>query len=115
MDRPKAILSSITAMDAYPDDYVAHNLPFIAFSGLDTPNTPLNPSAPGSQVELGTDEGIVVASQLPPVTGERAEQLLQELFSADGSNGYWNGRTEKSKPASLSFKLRAVGRVGQAL
>lgn len=99
-------------MEAYPPAYVQHNLPFIVLSGL------------GSQAELDPPPSVHsllpgravtrTSSEIPPVTGERADQLLQDFLSADGTNAPWNARNAGRKDIAHGFRIRAVGRVGQA-
>lgn len=95
-------------MDAYPGEYVAHNLPFIIVSGLGT--------TPGHEAALETfSEGpqVELKSGLPPLVGERASALLREIQAADASQLPWNGYAERSRTGSLGFRVKAVGRVGQ--
>jgi hypothetical protein len=99
-------------MDAYPPDYCAHQLPFIVLSGLETkqdlePLPPLQDVLPGRAVTT-------ISSEIPSVTGPRASQLLQEFLSADGSDAPWNGRGQSRRGNLPGFRIRTVGRVGQA-
>ncbi|KAF1840997.1 uncharacterized protein K460DRAFT_347520 [Cucurbitaria berberidis CBS 394.84] len=95
-------------MDAYPSDYVQHNLPFILLSGLgsskelDSP-PPVQNVLPGRAVTT-------VSPETPPVTGDRAEELLREFLSADGTNAPWNGRASGQKGITHGLRIRAVGR-----
>jgi trafficking protein particle complex subunit 11 len=98
-------------MDAYPLDYVEHNLPLIFLSGLASTDWPL----PAGVARLSPQNGITVGSETPSLTGDRAELVLQEFLSADGSDAPWNGSPKKSKNGPIGFKLRAVGRVGWKL
>jgi hypothetical protein len=96
-------------MDAYPPEYVAHNLPFIVLSGLgDSPEfpppRPLQDVLPGRAVTT-------ISSELPPLTSERAQQLLQEFLSYNGPNV---GRGRDGRGYMSAYRMRAVGRVGQA-
>jgi solute carrier family 25 protein 38 len=98
-------------MDAYPAEYVVHNLPLVVLSGLNTTEEPEAPS-PVQDVFPGRAT-TTIGSEIPPVTGERAQQLLQTLLSvADGSNVPWNGRGANGR-SNIGFKIRTVGRVGQ--
>ncbi|KAK5010082.1 hypothetical protein LTR60_005043, partial [Cryomyces antarcticus] len=89
-------------MEAYPPSYVQHNLPLILLSGLG--------STPDSDAPFPDRSEPSSNSHLPPVTGERAEQLLQDFRNADGSDWPWNDRPHKSKAGLIGYKLRAVGR-----
>jgi hypothetical protein len=99
-------------MDEYPLEYIQHNLPFIVLSGLGTTVEPEAP-APVHNVISGR-AATTISSEIPPVTGDRATQLLQHFLSADGTNAPWNGRAASRKGITPSFRIRAVGRVGQA-
>lgn len=97
-------------MDAYPPDYIAHNLPLVVLSGLgDESRLESNPSAH----RLLQVNGTPIDSEIPTVTGERAEQLLQEFLKTDASDAPWNSRPAKSRGNLTGFRVRAVGRVGQ--
>jgi hypothetical protein len=98
-------------MDAYPPEYVQHNLPFIVLSGLGT-SPELEPPAPVHKVLPGRAV-TTISAETPPVTGKHAEALLQDFLGADGTNAPWNGRAQGRKDLAHSFRIRAVGRVGQ--
>ncbi|KAF1982934.1 hypothetical protein K402DRAFT_466392 [Aulographum hederae CBS 113979] len=94
-------------MEAYPDEYVDHNLPLIVLSGLEhVPGE--EPSV--SNRQLLEHHGPKISSELPLVQGERAQQLLGEFFAADGSQTPWNNKPNRIKGGLLGFKFRAVGR-----
>ncbi|KAF2189658.1 hypothetical protein K469DRAFT_736937 [Zopfia rhizophila CBS 207.26] len=95
-------------MDAYPLDYVLHNLPFVVLSGLDSApelesRSPIQDVLPGGATTT-------LSSEIPPVTGERAQQLLQEFLNVDGRDAPWNGRLGTRRGNLIGFRLRAVGR-----
>jgi hypothetical protein len=98
-------------MDAYPPEYVQHNLPFIVLSGLGA-GQELEPPAPVHKVLPGRAV-TTISAETPPVTGTHAEALLQDFLSADGTNAPWNARAPARKDLAHSFRIRAVGRVGQ--
>ncbi|KAF1941787.1 hypothetical protein EJ02DRAFT_490863 [Clathrospora elynae] len=95
-------------MDAYPPDYVVHNLPFIVLSGLAT-STELAPPPPVQDVLPGRAV-TTISSEIAPVTGDRASELLHEFFTADGTNAPWNGRGFPRRGITHGFRIRAVGR-----
>ncbi|KAF2745211.1 hypothetical protein M011DRAFT_488435 [Sporormia fimetaria CBS 119925] len=95
-------------MEAYPREYTQHNLPLLVLSGL---ATDVELEAPPSVQEVFPGHAITtISSELPHVTGERAQQLLQEFRRADGSDAPWNGRASNRRGSSLDFRIRAVGR-----
>lgn len=97
-------------MDAYPAEYVQHNLPFIVLSGLGTTQE-LNPPPPVQDVLPGR-AATSITSELPPVTrGTHTEALLQDFLSADSTSAPWNGRASVRQGLAHGFRIRAVGRV----
>ncbi|KAH7085723.1 Gryzun, putative trafficking through golgi-domain-containing protein [Paraphoma chrysanthemicola] len=95
-------------MEAYPPQYVQHNLPFIVLSGLGItkeldPPPPVHDVLPGRAVTT-------INSEIPAVTGDRANTLLQDFLSADTSNAPWNGRSTGRKGLASGFRIRAIGR-----
>jgi solute carrier family 25 protein 38 len=106
MDLGQQLLS----MDAYPPAYVEHNLPLVVLSGL-VRNAELQPPPPVQQLLPGRAI-TTVSSDAPLVTGQRAEQLLQEFLAADGTNAPWSPRSASAAAkGSHGFRLRVVGRV----
>lgn len=96
-------------MESLPSDFVVHNLPFIVLSGLATsketdPPPPVQQVLPGRAVTN-------ISSEIPPVQGDRANELLQEFLSADGTNAPWNGRGLGRRGITHGFRIRSVGRV----
>jgi solute carrier family 25 protein 38 len=99
-------------MDAYPSDYVVHNLPFIVLSGLGTakeldPPPPVQDVLPGRAITT-------VNSEIAPVADDRADALLEEFLAADATNAPWNGRGSGRRGLTHGFRMRTVGRVRQA-
>jgi len=96
-------------MEAYPSDFTAHNLPFIVLSGLATSKEADPP--PSVQHVLPGRAVTTISSDLPPAEGDRANELLQEFLSADGTNAPWNGRDFSRRGITHGFRIRSVGRV----
>ena len=100
-------------MDAYPPDYVQHNLPFLVLSGLATskeldPPPRVHDVLPGCAVTS-------ISSEIAVLTSDRASELLQEFLTADGTAAPWNGRGFSRRGITHGFRIRAVGRVGMRL
>jgi hypothetical protein len=96
-------------MDAYPPAYVVHNLPFVVLSGL-VADAERNPPPPVGHVLAGRAL-THISSDAPLVTGQRAEQLLDEFLAADGTKAPWSPRAVPRKGTAHGFRLRVVGRV----
>jgi len=94
-------------MEAYPEDYVSHNWPLIALSGLTGPSSP--------QVEKTFDlkqgHGPKISSALPPLREEQAAPLRDEFLNADGASLPWRTEGLPGRPELMGFKFRFTGRV----
>jgi hypothetical protein len=98
-------------MDAYPEDYVVHNLPFILLSGLEADP----PDEAGSSVPeypLLLEKGPRIYSDFPPLSGPTAEALRRKLLEEDASEVPWDNREPTSTGYSgIGYKIKSVGRV----
>ena len=98
-------------MDAYPEDYVAHNLPLILLSGLG--------SEPESSVEFESskypllqENGIQIFSDFPFLTSSVADELKKVLLDGDASTAPWNSTNIGGGQGGIGFRIRQAGRVG---
>lgn len=98
-------------MDAYPEDYVAHNLPLILLSGLGSDTEDSSEDFHGPSAFGGA--GIRIFSDFPNLTDGTAEELLQLLLDEDGSTAPWNARHNAGSTGGIGFRVKKVGRVGQ--
>ncbi|KAF2667716.1 hypothetical protein BT63DRAFT_441300 [Microthyrium microscopicum] len=89
-------------MEAYPPEYTAHNYPFVVLSGL-TPT-------PEDQAVSPDGKGPLIRAQLPLVTNERKDELLQDFLKAEGSDNDWSGRSLKVQHSIVGFRFKSVGR-----
>ncbi|WEW55669.1 hypothetical protein PRK78_001102 [Emydomyces testavorans] len=98
-------------MDAYPLDYVDHNLPLVLLSGLE-PNGQRAQDLPSSDTTSSAlkDHGIQIFSDFPPLVDVTAEKLLAELLAEDASDAPWNARTYGGKAGGVGFRVKQVGR-----
>ncbi|KAI4717560.1 hypothetical protein E4T48_06235 [Aureobasidium sp. EXF-10727] len=96
-------------MEAYPEDYVAHNLPFIALAGLPTADsstdastaTPTNPQQGG---------GLRIVDNSPPLSGSHANSILDEFLRAHGASLSWSDQALADRAGLIGFKLSSIGR-----
>jgi len=89
-------------MDGYAPAYVAHNVPLLVVSGLD--------SAP--QDKPKAPEGAIrIASEIPPVESEDAQVLLRHFKDSDAGELAWNAREYSGRN---KFRVKTVGRVVSA-
>ena len=102
-------------MDAYPIDYVNHNLPLVLLSGLDAePEDGLGASV---EYPLLAERGHKIFSDFPPLSGVIAEELRRVLLEEDGSQMPWRattGSTGSSPPPHIVYKIKSTGRVRTA-
>ena len=97
-------------MDGYPSYYIGHNLPLVALCGLGTPD-PNAFDEIEKQYAILQEGGIRITSELPDVTGPKAEGLLDCFQELDARDAAWNNRPGRGKIGSMGFTYRTVGRV----
>ncbi|KAL4868171.1 hypothetical protein BDV12DRAFT_170185 [Aspergillus spectabilis] len=97
-------------MDAYPEPYVAHNLPFILLSGLETDDheTVLKTQ---EQTDPLNKNGIGIESDFPPLTGPVAEELRGVFLSEDASRAPWEPHFDAdAQNPQVGYKIKSVRR-----
>ena len=100
-------------MEDYPAHYVEHNLPLVALFGIGRRDEDEFRAAERSYPLL-EDRGIYIASEVPNVPGDVADDLFGGFQEFDARDASWSGRPGKGKMGTMGFTFRAVGRVGQA-
>ena len=100
-------------MDAYPKDYVEHNLPLIILSGLQSHSDPSQDAPEQSRNPL-LEGGFRIRTDAAPLRGTTAESLLRAFLAADSSDTPWNSRATPAKSENGGrFRIKSIGRVGQ--
>ena len=99
-------------MEAYPQEYVAHNVPLLALSGLGEPSKSDNGSQNGS---YNQGHGVRIASDLPILGEAKATLIRDEFMTADGNSLPWNATGHSDRPELIGYKIRCVGRVGMVM
>ncbi|KAF2094766.1 hypothetical protein NA57DRAFT_68333 [Rhizodiscina lignyota] len=94
-------------MDAYPEEYVEHNLPFIVLFGLEQEDGFEDDAYERALLRTG---GFIVKSELPPVSGDQAQSLIRELLKTDATGQAWNGRNGSGQSTNIGFKFHQTGR-----
>ncbi|PPJ53393.1 hypothetical protein CBER1_01000 [Cercospora berteroae] len=92
-------------MDAYPPDYVQHNLPLVLLSGLGQLDHDSAKSPPARQ-----ESGARISTESPECRSDQAKRLLQAFRSLDGTDSVWNSSAQPGPTSSIRFKIKAVGR-----
>ncbi|ODH49704.1 hypothetical protein GX48_04229 [Paracoccidioides brasiliensis] len=114
--RRKSFPPTSVVMDAYPPDYVDHNLPLILLSGLGSdPNPESDPQGSnsphaGAEYPLLRDDGIEIFSDFPLLTDSTAERVLNVLLSQDAAGRPWNSKSEGLGAGAVRFRIKRVGR-----
>ena len=100
-------------MEAYPRDYVDHNLPLIVLSGLPS-QSDVPRDAPEQWRSSLLEGGFRIRTDAAPLTGSVAEDLLRAFLAAGSSDAPWNSKATLTKTENgRSFCIKSVGRVGQ--
>lgn len=100
-------------MEVYPEDYVEHNLPLVILSGLGGERDTSEETSERSR-SLLLEGGFRIRADAAPVTGSTADALLQAFLFQDSSNVSWNSRATTTSDSVGNFRVKRVGRVGQA-
>ena len=98
-------------MNAFPSDYIVHNLPLLLVSGLESQLSTDHDTVDHSKVLLH-EGGFRIKTDTPPVTGTVAETLWEILLGSDASAANWNARAISAKEYGGGYRIRSVGRVG---
>jgi hypothetical protein len=102
-------------MDAYPQDYVNHNLPLVLLSGLEADAE--DDSRNGVDYPLLAEKGAKIFSDFPPLSGAVAEELRRVLLEEDGSQMPWRAGTASngnSPSTHIAYRIRSSGRVSSS-
>jgi trafficking protein particle complex subunit 11 len=99
-------------MDAYPTDYIAHNLPLILISGLEEDNED-DAGTLKAEYPLLLEKGPRIFSDISSVGGDVVDRLRQAFLEEDASHAPWNSRSHVKQPSGIGFRLKSIGRVGQ--
>lgn len=95
-------------MEAYPPEYVEHNLPLVLLSGLG------HESAKVGKAALRQDSGPRLVLESGECSGQQAEQLLEALQNLDATEKASNDAASSGSSGLLGYKMKAIGRVGMA-
>ncbi|GAB7361108.1 hypothetical protein MBLNU230_g1146t1 [Neophaeotheca triangularis] len=91
-------------MEAYPPEYVEHNLPLVLLSGLGHESAKVGKAAlrqdSGPRLLLGSEECVA----------QQAAQLLQALQSIDATEKAWHAATSSGPSGLIGYKMKAIGR-----
>ncbi|KAL2872204.1 uncharacterized protein BJX67DRAFT_102450 [Aspergillus lucknowensis] len=99
-------------MDAYPQHYVAHNLPFILLSGLETEDTQTDAKTEEIGFPLLNNRGVKIESDFPPLDGPIAEELRTLFLDEDASRDPWGTQDDNyAEKTRIEYKIKSAGRI----
>ena len=98
-------------MEAFPEDYVAHNLPLILLSGLGQDDQSALEST-GRSRNLLQEGGFRIRTDVQSLTDPTSENLLQAFLGFDSTSHRVNSRKVSERDSPGAFKIKRVGRVG---
>ncbi|KAF7505720.1 hypothetical protein GJ744_000486 [Endocarpon pusillum] len=98
-------------MEAFPEDYIAHNLPLILLSGIGHGEQAAPDSTERSR-NLLQEGGFRIRTDVPPLTDSASEDLLQTFLSFDSTNRISESKDVSVKDKPGAFNIKRVGRVG---
>ncbi|PNS19776.1 hypothetical protein CAC42_7743 [Sphaceloma murrayae] len=94
-------------MEAYPQQYVEHNLPLIALSGLGgLSDEDIKTTSSG----LSHPPGARISIDRPELPDEIGQALRTEIYKAVGTSLPWNVTGNEARPGLIGFRFSNVGR-----
>ncbi|KAL2831979.1 Gryzun, putative trafficking through golgi-domain-containing protein [Aspergillus cavernicola] len=98
-------------MDAYPQHYVGHNLPFVLLSGLETTDAQTEPKTEETLYPFLNENPLKIESDYPILNGPVAEELRSVFLSEDASRAPWDPLDDAfAGDSKVEFKIKSVGR-----
>lgn len=97
---------TLDAMDAYPAEYLRHELPLITLYGLGHQSAS---STSSSTASWNPSPGATIIRELPIVSVSFADSLRDEFHRADGTEFPWNGTGNPQRQGLIGFKFSTVG------
>lgn len=91
-------------MEAYPAQYVEHNLPLVLLSGLGCEDDGGPPSTSNNS------HGVRIRIDSPECQSEQAERVLQELKSFEGTGRGWNYQSLPGPSGTIRYRMKTIGR-----
>lgn len=91
-------------MEAYPPQYIEHNLPLVLLSGFGEQETPS-----GATQVPRLESGARIVTESRECEHER---LLQEFLALDGSDQACNAASLPGPSGAIRYCMRTIGRVG---
>lgn len=98
-------------MEAYPEDYVAYNRPFILLSGLEAESSNVEPGLSDDYYPLLHEKGVKIDSDFPLLSGSIAGELRDVLLENDASGPV--AKSRRTRNSETGFKIKSIGRVGR--
>lgn len=98
-------------MEAFPEDYISHNVPLILLSGIGRDDD--LGSERGNARGLLQEGGFRIRRDLPFVTNATAEAVLRAILSFDSTSDGFQKIKVSARDGLGPFKIRKIGRVGQ--
>jgi trafficking protein particle complex subunit 11 len=99
-------------MEAFPEDYIAHNIPLILLSGIGHDEQAVSESTERSR-RLLQEGGFTIRTDVPCLTDPASRILLDAFLFFDLTSDGFSGRSASARDSPGVFKIKRVGRVGQ--
>lgn len=100
--------ASCHAMDAYPKDYIVHNLPLVLLSGIahEDDNSNTNSEYPSLQ-----ERGTTIESDFPLLTGPLVDNLRAAFIDHDASDAPWRPSNDVGRSNGIPLRIKTIKRV----
>jgi len=99
-------------MEAYPEDYIAHNVPLVTLSGLGEPEEDQYRNPQTTLKQPG--HGVKISSELPCLPESQASIIREEFLKVNSHTSPWNVTHDSGRSEHIDYLLTSIGRVGTA-
>lgn len=95
-------------MDAYPNNYIVHNLPLVLLSGIAHEEGVSNSSPEYPSLH---ERGTTIESDFPLLTGPLVENLRAAFIDHDATDAPWRPSNDVGRSNGIPLKIRIIKRV----
>ena len=99
-------------MDAYPKDYIVHNLPLVLLSGIAHEDDDSNTSSEYPSLQ---ERGTTIESDFPLLTGPLVDNLRAAFIDHDASDAPWRPSNDVGRSNGIPLRIKTIKRVSYYL
>ncbi|KAE8549706.1 hypothetical protein EYB25_008230 [Talaromyces marneffei] len=94
-------------MDAYPNDYIVHNLPLVLLSGIAHEEDESNSNSKYPSLH---ERGTTIESDFPLLTGPLVDNLRAAFIDHDASDAPWRPSNDAGRSNGIPLRIKTIKR-----